>query len=414
MTRATEARAKWHAWRSRAFQVFASSAYRTYFLGLLASMLGFWVRIAAMGWLVYEITGRKDRLGEVAVASLLPWVIVSPLSGSWADRWHPRAIMQGALLCAVLANVALAWLLAAGHAPYPVLLAWCVVAGIVRGIENPARQSFVRCLVEREQLPSAIGMNAAGFHCMGALGFALAGWLYHWTGPEGCFLAVAALTLPLIAQAHRLRRLPPPERSENGLRGLAALREGFRYVAREPNVRLLITSAFLLVVLLLSYRTIMPAIAKDRLGLGEAGYGQLMSLAGWGALGAALWVAGASADLGQRARRLVALAVLSCVALLLIAFASTSVICGIGVLLAGFSQVGFMAGANSTMQQIIPDTMRGRVLGIWALMFGAGFPLGSWVLGELAEAWGSERALTVTVCATIALGGLLVAFLRKE
>ena len=379
-------------WHRRAFAVFRVSAYRTYFSGLLCSMCGFWIRIAATGWLVYELTGSKEKLGLITAASLLPWVVVAPLAGVIADRANLRWLLCGVYVLLAAVNVLLGMGLHAGWIGIAELVAISIVLGCLRGVENPMRHSLVRRLVDIELLPSAIGMNAAAFHLMNAFGFALGGALYHVLGAPATFFAIAIVTLPM---GWQILRLPEGAGTPFGERSDVAreLLEGVRYVRTHRLTRITMTAAFLVIFVLLSYRTLMPAVAKDALGLDALGYGWLMALSGVGSLVAALWVASLLDGMERRVVRMIVMAVCTCGALGALAWTRSVWVAGVSVTVLGFCQVGFLATANTTVQQTVPDALRGRVMGIWALMFGAGFPVGGYVVGWVAELSSTERAL---------------------
>ena len=78
--------------------------------------------------------------------------------------------------------------------------------------------------------------------------------------------------------------------------------------------------------------------------------------------------------------------------------------------LGGFGMLLFFSTANTVMQTIVPDEMRGRVLGVWGLVFGAMIPLGSLEAGALANWLGAPFALAfgAIICAIAGLVALLV------
>lgn len=401
-------------WRRRALAVFETAAYRRYFTGLVLTMSGFWIRIAALPWLVYERTGSEAALGEVVAASLLPWIVISPYSGVLADRIDPRRLLRAVYVLVVVANVGLGLLLALVDVGYPALIAWSLVTGVLRGVENPTRHTLVRHVVGLGRLPNAIGMNAAGFHLTNALGFAVAGGLYGLGGAALCFFAVAALTVPMVFIVGTLPYIGHPPGAAPRRGAWAELREGFAYVLHEPLLRRVIGGTFTLVLVLLSWRTVMPAVVKDGLGLDEGGYGLVMAMAGVGSLAAALWIAGHDVDGAARPRRMLRLAGVAGLAVLGIGLSRWPALTGLAVLVAGFCQVGFMATANTTVQQTVPDALRGRVMGIWALMFGAAYPIGGWLLAGLAERTSTPVAILAFASAGLVLVALVAAGSWRE
>ncbi|MDA1195600.1 MAG: MFS transporter [Planctomycetota bacterium] len=395
-------------WRARTFASFARPAFRAYYVGLLCNMAGFWLRIAATGWLAFELTDSREALGIIAVASLLPWVPIAPLAGVWAERVDQRRYLVVIYVAIAAANGALAAGLALGWVGWPELVAATVATAILRGMELPARHAIVRRTVELPLLANAIGLNAAGFHLMNAVGFALAGVIYQHAGPAACFVAVACASLGMAFVLGRIELAAQayPEERRSPLRELA---EGFAYVGGHGVTRVLVLCALGVVILLLSFRTLMPAIIKVRLGLGADDYGGIMAISGAGSLLAALWVASGSGGAGRRVINIFVTVWLGCAAVALVGWTSSVVWMGVAMFVAGFAHVGFMASANTTVQELVPDHLRARVMGIWALVFGAAFPLGGYLQGLVAEHYGERWAVIGGAGLALVLSAVLYA-----
>ncbi len=397
-------------WRTRTFASFARPAFRHYYVGLLFNMAGFWLRIAATAWFAFELTGSRECLGWITMASLLPWVPIAPLAGVWAERVDQRTYLVVVYVAVAAVNAALGLGILEGLVGWHELVGVTLVISCLRGMELPARHAIVRRLVDVRSLPNAIGLNAAGFHLMNAVGNAAAGLLYAAWGPAACFLGVGATSLIMVFQLARLdlpAQVLPAER-KHPLRELA---DGFRYVAAHDIMRTLIGCAAGVVGLLLSFRVLMPAVAKDVLGLDARGYGLLMALSGVGSLAAALWVASGSGGRHRRIGNIFAMVWIACGAVGIVAWSSTGVIVGGAMVVAGFTQVGFMASANTTVQEIVPDHLRARVMGIWALIFGAAYPLGGALQGIVAER--TSEGLAMTCGAGLALVFSIVLFVTS-
>jgi len=397
-------------WLGRTLASLGRRRFRRFYIGLLCNMAGFWLRIAATGLFVYELTGSRERLGLITAASLLPWVPIAPLAGVWAERGDPRRWLIRVYIAIAVANAALALGIQWGMVGWTELLIATIVTGCLRGMEMPARHAVVRRLVDVKLLANAIGLNAAGFHFMHAIGFAAGGFLYAVAGPQACYFAVAASSLLMAVQMMRVE-LEPSTVSVERKHALRELLEGFDYVWHHQITRTLVFGAAGVVCLLLSYRVLMPAIATDTLLQDARGYGFLMSLSGVGSFAAALWVASGSGGRGRRVRNLFSMVWVACAAVLALAWTDSVTIAAGALMVAGFCQVGFMASANTTVQETVPDRLRARVMGIWALLFGAAYPLGGWLQGWAAERWGESRTMSIGVV-TAAVLSLLV-YLRS-
>ena len=386
--------------RRRTFASFAVPAFRTYYIGLLFNMAGFWLRIAATNWFAFELTGSRASLGVITLAALLPWVPIAPLAGVWAERIDQRKYLMAIYGGVALVNVLFALGISAGMVGWPELLGATIATSILRGMELPARHAIVRRIVDLPRLGNAIGLNAAGFHVMNAVGFAVAGVLYSVAGPAGCFYAVGAASLGMAIVLTRLD-LPPQAVPAERKHPLRELRDGFGYVWTHGLTRVLVLCAMGVVGLLLSYRVLMPAIAKETLHLDADGYGTIMAVSGVGSFLAALWIASGSGGPGRRVWNIFLTVWLGCLSIAIIGWTDSVWLATVGLFLAGFAAVGFMASANTTVQETVPDHLRARVMGIWALIFGAAFPLGGLAQGFVAEAHG--EAVSVIGGAVLAL-----------
>lgn len=395
----------------RTFASLAVPVYRQFYGVLTLSLIGFWMRIATVGWYVYEVTGSREQLGGITAAALLPWIVFAPIGGTLADRFDQRKLLAILQTGVALSNLGLGiWLLSGGSGVVPVFVL-TIVVGVLRGMEHPARHSFIHRLVGTEGLPNAIGLNAACFHFTGAIGPAVGGLLYAWIGPGGCFVLVGLLTVPFIIAVPLLKAGPRHIAAGGTPKARSALAEGFRYAFRHTVTRSLLLGAAITTVCLWSFRTQLAAFAKDQLLLDSSGFGVLMSAIGIGAFSGALWLASSGASREQMRLRLPVLALLGCTAIGVFATSTWLVLSIACLVLAGFCHTAFLASANATIQIEVPDQLRGRVMGIWAQMFGASFPLGSLVLGWAAHAAGLTEAVLGGVALTLIAGGVLFVWL---
>ncbi len=392
-------------WRARAFAALVEPGFRRFLAGHLFSVFAFWMRIAAQGWLVYDLTGSKAQLGLVSAAGLLPTVLIAPLAGVWADRADKRRLLIGVALGTLLANLGLAAAILAGQARVLHVVVTAVLVGSLRAVEMPVRQAYVVEVAGRQVLGNALALQAGTFNLARVLGPTVAGLLLAAFGAGPCYALLALLSGGAALTLARLPSSPPPPRT-GGESPFAHLVEGLRYVAGEPRLRFQMRLMGLAMLLTFTYTGMLPALAQDEYGLSERGYGVLMGLSGVGALAGALWVGGrvghAQADLALLVRCLTfgGLAVAG------LALAPGPGAAALPLLLAALFQVAFMASSNTLIQAGVPDRLRGRVMGLWVLVFGATAPLGSLGMGFLAERVGLRPAL-----AGSALGGVGVVLL---
>jgi MFS family permease len=382
----------------KTFSAFKHRNFRLYFIGQLISFTGTWMTTTAQGWLVYQLTGSKTLLGIVAAAASAPMLVFATWGGWMADRYPKRSVIVCTQISSMILSLVMALLVWTKIVQPWQIIALAVLGGITMAFDMPARQSFVIEMTSREDLMNAISLNSSAFNCARIVGPSIAGLLMAHIGIAACFLCDGLSFIPVIAGL-LLMRLPKRETqiaSDRGAIGQAL--EGFRYVWNHRRV-LTILSLFAVVgVFGWSYSVLLPAFAHDVLHLDANGYGLLMAGSGVGALIAALTVASAGHLLGTRMMALGGVWIFSG-ALVLFAF-TRNVYLGMALLgLVGFGLVLYFSTSNTVLQSIVPDEMRGRVMGIWTLIFGGMIPLGSLEAGLMADWLGTP--------ATMAIGALI-------
>ncbi len=388
-------------------QTFRALRYRNFRLftaGQIISLIGTWMEQTAMGWLVYQLTNSTFLLGVVTAAGTAPMLLFSMWGGVLADRLPKRWILVATQIAAMIFAFTLATLVWLGHVrPWQIVLV-AALNGVAMGFDMPARQSFVMEMTSREDLMNAISLNSSVFNCARLIGPALAGYTLARSGAATCLFLNGASFIAAIVALILMRfpaHAPAPETGD----GSGRVREALLYVRHHPRV-LTIMSLFAVVgVFGWSYSVLLPAYTRDVLGLGADGFGALLSAAGFGALAGALTVASVGHKFTSRALALNGVWFFSAM-LLIFSVARNLPVALVAQALTAFGMMLFFSTSNTTLQQIVPDEMRGRVMGIWSLIFGAMIPIGSIEAGLLARGIGIRW--TIALGAVICGGGALV------
>ncbi|MEY2562356.1 MAG: hypothetical protein QOH88_549 [Verrucomicrobiota bacterium] len=397
----------------KTFSALKHRNFRLFFYGQLISFTGSWMTTTAQGWLVYQLTGSKALLGVVAAAASAPMLFFATWGGWVADRYPKRSVIVVTQTCSMIISLAMAALVWSKLVQPWHIIVLAIVGGITMAFDMPARQSFVIEMTSREDLMNAISLNSSAFNCARIVGPSIAGILMGQVGIAMCFLLDGLSFIAVIAGLLRMR-LPKKEariKSDAGPIGQAL--EGFRYVWNHRRV-LTILSLFTVVGIFgWSYTVLMPAFARDVLHLGAHGYGLLLAGSGIGALAAALTVASAGHILSTRTMALGGVGIFSA-ALVLFAFNKNPYVATVLLAIVGFGVVLYFSTSNTVLQTIVPDDMRGRVMGIWALIFGGMIPLGSLEAGLMADFIGAPATIAIgaLICALAALVTLQV--IRKR
>jgi MFS family permease len=389
-------------WRNT-FAALRHRNFRLFFGGQLVSLIGTWMQNTAQGWLVYQLTGSKILLGVVAAVGSAPMMLFSVLGGSVADRHSKHRIVlctQTGMMLFAFIFAALIW---SGTIRMWHILTLAALGGLAMAFDMPARQSFMVEMTSRQDLMNAISLNSSIVNGARVVGPSVAGLLMAQAGIAMCFFLNGLSFLAVIAGLW-LMRLPefiPPERSDSAWNHVA---EGFAYVWENRRMRTILILFAIVGVFGWSYSVLMPAFARDILKVGQSRYGLLLSANGLGAFLGALTVASVGTRINRRVLVLGGLWVFSAM-LLLLAWVENYYFALVLLAIAGWGMLLFFSTTNTLLQTAASDKMRGRVMGIWTLVFGGTTPIGGLEAGTVSHYLGVRWAVTLGagVCAVAAL-----------
>ncbi|HMJ07141.1 MAG TPA: MFS transporter [Chthoniobacterales bacterium] len=390
------------------FRALRHRNYRLFFYGQLVSLIGSWMEQTAMSWLVYQITGSKLLLGVVAAFGSAPMMFFSLWGGSLADRYPKRTILICTQTAQMLPSFLLALVAWQGLATPWLLVLIAGVNGVAMGFDMPTRQAFTVEMTSREDLLNAISLNSSIFNGARVIGPSLAGLVIGSLGTATCFL-INGFSYIAVIIGLLMMRLPPHVPLAPEVAARNSVFSGLTYVLHHRRVRTILALLGIVGIFGWSYSVLMPAFAREVFHLGANGYGILLSASGVGALIGALTVATAGHAFPQRT---IALGGVWFFAGALLGFSLTTnfYLALVFLTLAGFGLLLFFSTSNTVLQTIVPDEMRGRVMGVWGLVFGGMIPLGSLEAGSLASWLGAPIALAfgAVVCAIAGLVALIV------
>lgn len=394
----------------RRFPALYHRNFRRYVAGQSVSLVGFWMQTVAQGWLVYKVSGSEFWLGAVAFAGYLPVLCLSPVAGAVVDRVDKYRLILGTQAAAMALAFTLAAVSWMGLATVPLVALLAASLGVVGAFDLPARQAFLVDLVGPEDLPSAIALNATIFNTARVIGPAVAGLLVGSVGETPCFTVNGVSYLAALWALAGMRLPPRGERTTRPLDG--SLRSGVEYVRRRPAMRALLVALGLVSAFSLQANVLMPALAARTFGSDAQGYGLLLTAYGMGAVLSALLLARRRRTPAEQRRALLAGLLVFGVGLLGVAASPSFEAALAAQVVAGLGMVRFTAITNASVQLLVDDDYRGRVMGLHTLMFAGVAPIGSLALGTLATPWGPRPALVVSALVALGVGGWLRAALR--
>ena len=379
-------------------------SFRAFWLGSLASILGFQMLQFSLLWLVHDLTGSALYLGYVGAASAVPAILLNLFGGVLADRLDRRRLIIAtqttlAALILTLATLKLLDIVEVWH-----VLLFAAITGAVNAIDIPSRMAFYPNLIDRKVMMSAVALNSALWQGTRIPAFAAAGFIIARSGTEGSFFAAGAGFLVMAAVIYSIR-VPPAGRTSGGSTGGQIL-EGIRFIKGNSRFSFLIGMSFFNSFFGMAYVVLMPVFAVDMLGRGAVGAGILLSINGVGGILANLWL-GSRGNVRHKGLLLIGGATMTglCVA----AFGLSSHFVGSYylaialMLVTGAFSSAYMVSVVSSLQVMVPDRMRGRVMGFYGMTYNI-MPLGGLQAGAIASLVGPPLGAPVA----IAIGGLAV------
>jgi len=366
-----------------------------------------WIQHAALGWVVYEITGSGTLLGAVMGARAIPMVLLSPVSGMAADRYDRRRLMQASQALAAAVSLAFGAALALGIVSTWMLFAFTMLMGASNVMDRPARFTTAFELVPRELAVKAVALNTIGFSMARVVGPMLAGFLIAAFGGAGTFFlqgvlyAASGIMVLVVVFPPRLARREP--RSP-----WADMAEGLRFAVSNPRTRVLLAVGLLPFFLLIPvFGTLYPIYAKDEFGAGPTGLGLLLTAVGVGGTFGG-FIANA---LGHAERQgliqSVWVAVMAA-AIVGVALSPSLLVAIVFSVIGGAAEMAHASSNMAMLQMSAPEEMRGRISAL--LMLNPAFiSLGAFIAGPLSDAVGVREASIILAAAALAAIILLYA-----
>lgn len=389
------------------FRAFAHRNYRLYWTGFVLSLTGTWMQMLAQSWLVWRLTESPLWLGIIGAMPHLPSLLLGSIGGVLVDRSAKRTILLVTQTGMGLSALALALLTFTGNIhPWHILIL-STVSGIFMAVDTPARLSFVTDLVGKDDLGNAVALNSTTFNAARLIGPSIAGIMVPIVGEGGCFLINAVSFSSLIIALLMMRNLPPPSTTARESI-FKQLHEAYLYVTDSPVPRTLILNTVVFAVFGFSYAVLMPVFADEILKVGVRGLGLLMGAGGIGALAGGIWQAWLPKD-AKRGRIILISTVGLGVSLMLFSVSRDFYLSSFALAVSGFFGIALLTSTNTTLQIYTPDHLRGRVLGFYSSSFLGFLPLGSFLLGALADVWSASLTLfaSAVVCIIVALATIL-------
>lgn len=363
-------------------RVLRDRRFGPYLAGNFTSNIGNWFQNVAAGIVVFQLTGSNTLVGAVSVLQFLATLILSPYSGSLADRLDRRKLLILAQVVSASGAVGLAiWVGMAGveglPGVWPVLAATGVI-GLGYAIGISAMNALIPALVEQRDLESAIAMNSASFTLARAIGPALAGLVVAAAGASWAFGINAITFLPLIVI---LLFIKPRDVDRSS--GDSSVKAGFVYIRERKPMMWLVLTTLTIGWASDPVNTLAPGYA-DMFGRGDTFVGLQVAAFGAGAAVMSMLVGRVRKRVGLETTTRTGIVTLA-LGMMGFAVAPTEAVVLIALFIAG---IGFLLGVtttNSNLQHRLDEDMRGRVMALWSMAFLGSRPIAGIIDGVVAD-----------------------------
>ena len=383
--------------RTQVLDAFQYPNYRSYWFGTLAAVGGFSIMLVGQAWLIFHLTGSPLYLGYLGLVSAIPYIASSLIGGVIADKVNQRRLILISLAIAaplmfLLATLTLLEWVRVWHV---LTISFCISA--LQAVRQPAQQSLYPHLLDRKVLVNAVALHSSIWQGSRVVAPAIGGIIISHVGNYAPFY-VAFLGFVTMALMLYPINVSPPKRTVVG--SIAQdMMEGITFIRKHSVFSFLIGMTFFTSFFGLAYTQLMPVFAEDILNAGPSGLGFLLSASGIGALLGSIVIA-SMARSWPKGMLVIGGATLFGVSLVGFALSESFLVSMVILFLVGLFNSVYMIVSMSTLQELVPDQLRGRVMGIYGVSWSM-VPLGGMQIGAMAHLMSASFA--------VALGGVAVA-----
>jgi MFS family permease len=391
-------------WRS-----FRHRNFRMLFPANAISNIGSWAQRIAQDWLVLELTNNSGTyLGLVTAVQFAPVLFFSLHGGKFADRFNKRKVLVltnavGGAASLGLGVLVITDLIALWH-----VFVLAAVLGVSTAIDAPVRQAFTTEVVGQSDLPNAVSLNSANFNTGRLIGPAISGGLIAAFGTGPSFIINGLSYFFVIAALMNLNEkaffdLDRPKSDGN-------IREGIAYAKARPDIYVVMLMVFFLATFGLNFQIFNALMATQEFGLGPASFGLMGTFIAVGSLAGA--IGSARLERFRNAKFVIKGGMIFSISIMVLSVIPNYTLYIIWLPFCGFAALTTLVSANSMVQTTTDPAIRGRIMGLYLLIFMGGTPFGSPLIGATTELVGIRP--TIALCGAIALTASVIIWFRYK
>ena len=375
-------------WRS-----FRHRNFRILFPASVLSNVGTWAQRIAQDWLVLQLTHNSGTyLGLVTAVQFTPVLIFSLQGGAMADRIDKRKLLIATNITAAVACYILGILVVAHQIKLWEVFACAALLGIATALDAPIRQSFTSEIVGQSDVANAVSLNSANFNLGRLVGPAISGFLIARFGTGPSFLINATSYLFVIGALVAMRKSDFFNLKKEET--LGTVREGLRYALARPDLYVVLLLVFFASTFGLNFVIFNALMATHIFHRGAAAYGLLGTFIAVGM------------EKFRNTRFIIKLGMVFSIAVIILAWTPSYLTYSLWLPVCGITALTMLISANSYVQTHSDPAVRGRVMGIYLLIFMGGAPFGSLLIGYWSESIGVRE--TIALCGAISFVAAVV------
>ncbi len=372
-----------------------------------------WAMAVGRAWLVFQLSDSAFAVALVTFSGFFGTFVMVPFGGILADRIDRRALLLSSMFAPMVTNLFLAAITIAGVVEVWQVVLLALVASFGRSMGQPAGRAMTPSLVPPEDLLNAVSLRNAAMRGPRVFGPLLAAPLLAGVGAEGVFLCSAALYGVAASIVLRLPKTGSPRQAGATSTIASEFKEGLRYMTRVSPINLMVAFVAIHCAMTMSIDSLLPSLANEELGGGEALFSYMFMAVGAGGLTATLAIASIRGS-STRGNTLLVAALLSGISLVIVALSQSPSFALLGLALAGGSQAAFMSMSEVMLLETVPDRLRGRAMGVYTMNNSGMMAVFALVNGYFADAWHVQGVFLVLglsfvllTIATLVLSGRL-------
>jgi len=369
------------------FSALVIKDFRTYWFGSLFAMFGHRLIIVAISLLIYRLTGSALSLGIVAAATAIPIMFFNFLGGIISDKYNVRRILTFLSFSISIILILLSYLDYSNKVE-PIHVYTCsIILGILLGIDFPARNSYFPKIIPEKYLRSGVSLNGATMAGSSVVVPTIGGFLISY---YGSFIGILLSAVGYLVMCSSTFFLPDAKSNQENSNNMKFFFEGFSYIIKNEIFYIMILLTYLTNFFIFGYIQALPAFI-DLFDGTPTELGLMFSSAGLGALSGLLTAGKVNINTNLGKKILFSASFFSFFIILVsmvgVGFIpekvpGTEILLIFPLAIIGHFANGFyMLSTYAVIQTLVPENIRGRVMGILAIHISLGVLGGLWVGG---------------------------------